>query len=271
MRVAVIGAGSIGCRHIRNLTGLGVDVIVYDEDRGVHVPETVTMAVSIRDMCDARPDAVMICTPADSHSGNALQLLFSGYTGPLFIEKPLAVLEYDYSVFQQWPHPVAMVGYNLRFHPEAQRVKQHATATGMFTLTCDMRQWPGSAGHGEPVLECSHEIDLALWCGAKPNVTYVKRYLSGLFIGLDDNYHVRLEWHDPQYKRDWSGSNLRIGYQCAFASPEELGEQMYVDELTHFLRAVEGGPIAPGCTLEEGIAVLEVVEKVKQMAVSVVK
>src|SRR4051812_6503503 len=64
-------------------------------------------------------DAALICTPASTHEYMAQLLLAIGYRGPLFVEKPLTLPEYPKaSVFRTWPHPVTMVGYNWRFHPE---------------------------------------------------------------------------------------------------------------------------------------------------------
>jgi predicted dehydrogenase len=163
MRVAIFGGGSIGARHAMNLRNSGVLTCVLDVDptRGA-APE----------MFDPRwPDAVIIATPAATHEAVATTLLACGYSGPLFVEKPLA-LRSAAPVFRDWPHPVTMVGYNWRFHPEVAPLSALLASGG--TLHLDMRtdiaKWPGAA-YSDPLLECSHEVDLAYaWLGAPTSV-----------------------------------------------------------------------------------------------------
>ena len=114
------------------------------------------------------------------------------------------------------------------------------------------------------LLEMSHEIDLALHVGAEPVATGVRMTEHEAWITLGP-FTVNLSDRSSEYRRQWRLlDEPRGSYDICVESPADLA-QTYVDELAHFLRAVEGGAIAPGCTLEEGIAVLDVITQVKGM------
>lgn len=278
MRIGVIGCGSIGSRHARNAKALGHDVSSFDSDaeRAFELAVELHGDPKVAAFCPTDNwqmfgkndhfDAVLICTPAHTHTSVLLQLRDAGYIGPLFVEKPICDTLVDARYFLDWPNPVRMVGYQLRFHPQAKALKNiiHRALVGNFRIECDMRMWPGLA-YGPAILECSHELDLALWCGLSNlrSATMTEHAAALRF----ENGRVDLDGRASRYWREWNGTNGTLGYQCAFDSPEELGEQMYVDELAHFLRCAEtGSPVAPGCTFEEGIRVLEIIEAARRMA-----
>jgi predicted dehydrogenase len=107
------------------------------------------------------------------------------------------------------------------------------------------------------LLECSHEIDLALWCGAPHDVRRVEGGDGGLEIWLGDQWCVLLADWDPQYRRIWAFGSADAYAECQFTSPEALGVEMYREELAHFLACIcEGRPT--DCTLADGLATLEV-------------
>ncbi|MFA6305716.1 MAG: Gfo/Idh/MocA family oxidoreductase [Candidatus Gracilibacteria bacterium] len=83
MRVAIIGAGSIGQRHARDAAALGHDVLRYDVVRERSDVETVD------ELWAWRPEAAVICTWPDSHVGWGVEAAQHGCH--LFVEKPLAL------------------------------------------------------------------------------------------------------------------------------------------------------------------------------------
>jgi predicted dehydrogenase len=242
-RVAVIGCGSIGRRHLANLRALGCEVLSYDVS--VFAPASTHKAEEFID----RADAWVIATPHDNH------LFWAEWAAakriPFFTEKPLGSLEQ----IERWRRLVAaasglttQVGYQCRFHPKAQAMRALVPnpVGGDFHCVVDMAQWPGRA-YGPLELEASHDLDLALWMGAPVN-------LAG-----QTDWRVSIENSPGGYCRSWSVFDDTSEARAVFDSPGELGDQMYVDAMAHFLECVrEGKPTI--CPLADGVRVLEAVE-----------
>lgn len=267
MRVAVLGCGSIGTRHIGNLLALGCEVQAFDVSAPARqaILERYPGQVQVDDRLSFdRVDALVIATPLESHLMWVEEAIRRRL--PFFVEKPLGTLEQ----LPRWRElaalqlPVNQVGYQLRFHPVANTLREHCTArAGTFTVACDMRTWPGQ-GYGPMLLELSHEIDLALWCGAPVTVTYaaLTDHTAALTLG---DWCVALDSRAPRYRRFWRVSDQFTSYQQAFRSPDELGEAMYVDELQHFLLCVRHS-LPSNVPLADGLRVLEVCQQVEQLA-----
>jgi predicted dehydrogenase len=94
LRLLVIGGGSIGKRHAKNLLSLGVNNLVIvepDQVRALEIQETlqVKVATSIEAACEQSTfDAAVICSPSRFHPEHALLCSEKGMH--LFIEKPAA-------------------------------------------------------------------------------------------------------------------------------------------------------------------------------------
>lgn len=264
MRVAVIGCGSIGRRHIGNLLALGCHVNAHDVNSTALARVRAEYPAAHIGSDGIECDACVIATPAANHLQWVESTVRLGV--PFFVEKPLGTLEQ----LPRWRElaaaalPVNQVGYMLRFHPKAQEMKAliPAPLCGSFYVAADMRTWPGTL-YGPMLLEFSHEIDLALWFGATPFVTYasISELKAAIAMGP---WWVTMQDGAP-YTRQWSITEEIRGYQWAFNSPEELGVEMYRTELEHFLACIQQGkPTA--CTLADGLAVLEVCAQVETSA-----
>lgn len=136
MKILMIGLGSIGQRHLRNiLTLLGeeAEISAYRVRRQQAViTENLTVEKRaeldkkykyvLHDSLDAAlaasPEAVFICNPTSMHLPAALEAARNGYH--LFIEKPLSHnldgIEELQSIVEK-KNLVAFVGFQLRFHP----------------------------------------------------------------------------------------------------------------------------------------------------------
>lgn len=292
MRVAVIGGGSIGLRHVRNLLGLGVrpiDLVVCDPVWGTaglqQLAEEYPQLLIVRapdERVWTRAQAVVIATPWAAHLRYAEEAVGRGL--PVFVEKPLGSLDQ----LDEWRRladravgskVVTQVGYQLRFHPKARAIKAllPTADSGQFYLDCDGRTWPGRH-YGPMLLECSHEIDLALWLGAPATVDEVQRdgeRAVDIWLGPQqgDGWRVCLNWQADRYFRQWSVTqDSRRGLpfiagdamHFVFETPEALGDQMYVDEMAYFLRAVEAGR-PTDCCFVDALRVLEVCAQVERM------
>src|SRR5947209_3518945 len=94
MRFIVLGAGSIGRRHLRNLLSLGhTCAAVYDPDptRLADLSGVAALACATTDEARAlaQPaEAVLVCSPPHCHVAQAYAAVASGRH--VFVEKPLA-------------------------------------------------------------------------------------------------------------------------------------------------------------------------------------
>ncbi len=95
MRIAVIGAGSIGQRHLRNLLALGHDVVAVldpdgarrDEVRRI-APAGCLVTADERAIFDGDAVAAVVCSPTHRHLDQALAAVRRGWH--VFVEKPLS-------------------------------------------------------------------------------------------------------------------------------------------------------------------------------------
>src|ERR1035437_3886387 len=129
-RALVVGCGSIGRRHARNLESLGVRQLGFCDTS----PETLKECREelsgeiFADYDEAlrkfRPDLVLICTPPVYHVEEALAALQA--RAHVFIEKPLS---HELGGIQALIAEArrndrnVQVGYNMRFHPGLQILK----------------------------------------------------------------------------------------------------------------------------------------------------
>ena len=193
LSVLVVGSGSIGRRHMRNLRALGVRVLTAcDLDRSrlskmVNELGIQAFADFNEALDSAKPDIVFICTPPVSHVPQALQAARAG--AHLFIEKPLShtldgVGELIAEVEAR--HRVTQVGYNLRFDAGLRKAKQLVEAGTVGRVLWaraefgqylpDWRPWQDYRNSytarrelgGGIVLDGSHELDYVIWIMGAP-------------------------------------------------------------------------------------------------------
>lgn len=271
LRVAVIGAGSIGRRHIGNLLAMNCQVSVLEPDterrRKACSQFEIEAATDIREA-----DAVVIASPYDSHLAWAERALDEDI--PAFVEKPLGPL----SELESWRELanrsrsiVTQVGYQLRFYRDLVSLRanwMHRAIAGEFWCDADMSAWPGH-NYGPWLLECSHEIDAALWCGAPSAVRDVKPFgTAGADIRLGE-WQVSLDARAEHFERGWRLRTKEDSW--GEISYRDLGEFQiendlaYKDELLHFIECAREGR-QTDCPLSEGVKVLEVCAQVEAMA-----
>jgi predicted dehydrogenase len=269
MHIGVIGLGSIGRRHVGNLLSLGCDVYGFDEDVRAYpkakeqYPNLVLNPVAFNGRMDGTPylDAVVIATPWNTHLEWVEWAVARRL--PFFVEKPLGSLEQ----LPRWREiaamdlPINQVGYQCRFHPKAQALKLlfHEPDYGTCWCCVDMRTWPGT--YGPFLLEASHEIDMALHLGARLDDVRAWHVAGKHVIGIGAwNVHMA---DRSEYCRSWSvRTHSDEGATVEFNCPEELGDQMYVDEMKHFLECVQR-QVPTSVPLADGLRVLEVIAQVE--------
>ncbi|MBL8800128.1 MAG: Gfo/Idh/MocA family oxidoreductase [Planctomycetia bacterium] len=221
LKALVVGTGSIGRRHARNLQGLGVEVSGCDRDPTrlgplvdeLHVQGVEDLDVALRSI---EPDAVIVCTPPVSHLGVARRSLEAG--ADVFVEKPVShtcegVLQLD--ELARGRGRIVQVGYNLRFHPGIRKLKELLADGGIgrplyVHAECaqylpDWRPWQAyqasytanKAMGGGILLDASHEIDYVCDLFGRPRqVICLAGKVSRLEMDVEDCATLLLRFGD---------------------------------------------------------------------------
>jgi predicted dehydrogenase len=181
MKALILGCGSIGSRHARNLRDLGVDVLLTDVniDRAQSLARDLG-ARAVRRASAPDVDLVVVATPTSDHVSDLEEALQR--CRHVFIEKPLAVdnagVERALDLVDRHPDAQIMVGCNLRF-TEGFRVLSEAIGMvgRLAVLLIDFGWWLPSwrpeqdyRQHysaqrdlgGGIILDAIHEIDYSL-------------------------------------------------------------------------------------------------------------
>jgi predicted dehydrogenase len=219
VKVLIVGVGSIGLRHLRNLGELGVsDVRVCRSGHGrdVTLPIPVTQHTSLEAALEARPDAVIVANPTALHVPVSTRAAEAGCH--LLIEKPLSHslegVERLAAVVRE-RGVLAMPAFNMRFHPTL-RAAHDFLARGrigrFLAMTAHVGQYlPDWHPHedyrtgysarralgGGVLLDLCHELDIAIWLGgAVRKVTCQLGRISELEIETEDVADVLLKFVD---------------------------------------------------------------------------
>jgi len=218
MKIAVIGCGSIGKRHIRNLLSLnGNDVIAYDKDprklAEVKADFGVKVLASLPDVLAIKPKAVLVCTPNSLHVPMAYEAAKLG--SHLFIEKPLShnldgVDQLLEKVKEQ--KLVTMVGCNFKFHPSFIKMKtilESGVLGRVLSARCQFGQYlpdwhpwedyrkgySARSDLGGGILLDSHEFDYMQWfLGDVAELFCFAGKVSNLEIDTEDTAEVLLKF-----------------------------------------------------------------------------
>lgn len=286
--IGVIGLGSIGMRHAKNLIKLGHEV--YGADfTGSRVDELIKAGGSIAsEESLASYDAMIIATPTSSH----IEYMHKyNNTTPLFLEKPIGDRRFTKT------DNVAMVGYNLRFHECVQQAKEWV-AEGLLgqplwgNFVCAQYNDKPAYLRDGVILNWSHEIDLALHLMGPAEVAASATRLTD---GKDDLTDIVLVHENgcrstihldyltkPEVRQsiivgdkgtiimDLVGRqawlrDARAGTVIDAFVAQDSWDSNYMDEMRAFIDRIDGQETV-GATGEEGLRVLEICLKVREQA-----
>ena len=243
----IAGAGSIGRRHISNLRKLGLTKLAACDP---HPERLEYVASEFQVECfpaievaldQFHADAVLVCSPPVHHVAQAMQALRSG--AHVFIEKPLSdridgVEELRAEAANRGA--VVQVGYNLRFHPAIQKLKElveervvgkilwaHVEAGSYLP---DWRPWQDYRKSytarrelgGGILLDGSHEIDYVTWLfGAPREVACMANHVSQLEVNVEDCATILMGFADGM-RADVHLDFIQRSYSryCTLVGPE---------------------------------------------------
>jgi predicted dehydrogenase len=202
MRVAVVGAGSAGARHVRHLIGLGHQAVTFDPCITLDGVEPATSVESAL----AGADAAIIASPSAFHIEHALAAISAHV--PVLVEKPLATTHADgmrLAVAATRADTLIAVAMNLRFLPALLHLRSLVRSGELGTpLLCnasfgyDLRRWRPHADYrrsysarselgGGILLDAIHELDYLLWLfGPAAGVRATCDRLSALEVDVED-------------------------------------------------------------------------------------
>ncbi len=323
MRAVVVGAGSIGQRHLKNLLALGHEVAAVLDPDPARLDEIrplvgggCRLATDERDAFAGDANAAVICSPTHRHLDQVRAALRRGWH--VFVEKPLAhTLEGTDALVEEAGRAgrTVLVGCNLRFLPSLVLVKRlveegrigrplAARAHCGYYLPfwrpgTDYREGYGArqATGGGIILDSIHEFDYLTWLLGRPREVFAYAgKVSTLEIDTEDNAdvllrfdygavaNVHLDYLQRTYRRacDFIGEDGVIAWDYIAQSVTVYGKedrrievfqesinternQMFVDEMRHFVRCIEAGE-PPLLDAAGGRAILEVALAAKASA-----
>ena len=293
--VLISGIGSIGSRHARNLRTLNTDqLIVCDPDH-----EKISALCKelncegygdfSQALAKGKPDVVFICSPTSLHLPQAILAARAGCN--LFIEKPLSHSMEGIDELERISSKnnlVTMVGCNMRFHPGPKKIKEllqegcigtplsARLQTGSYLPRWRpdreyRKSYSASLEEGGAILDCIHEIDLALWYFGKATLLHavslparslglsveglaelLLQHVSGTLTSLNLNFVQRderrfcqifgtlgsLYWDMERKQVDHYGEDGKCVSSLPVEPPHFTLNQMYIDEIRHFLDSV---------------------------------
>ena len=238
LKVLVVGTGSIGTRHIKNLLALETSVSAYsyraERTEVLSKKYGIRAFPSVDSAFDFEPDAVVISNRPDQHMETAIAAAERGIH--LYIEKPLSNSLKGIDDLKRLSESKALVievGCMMRFHPGLRTIKEllerDEIGKPYFARVCvgqylpdwrpeqDYHQsYSAKSDYGGGVLfDLIHELDyLYWWFGTVSDVSSFLDHLSDLEIETEDVAQillrfgkglvaqVEMDYLRPFYRRD---------------------------------------------------------------------
>ncbi len=202
VKIAVIGAGSIGSRHARILRELKHEVVVVSRQAGAGKYEKISVALK-----HEKFEYVVVASKTSQHLGDLRELSASKFSGTVLIEKPILT---SLKKFPRNNFDFAAVGYNLRFHPAIAWLHDTLPQLGYissanFYVGQYLPTWRKSdryqnsssatiANGGGVLRDLSHELDLAQYVfGNWTHLTSTGGKFSNLEIETDDTFSILIQ------------------------------------------------------------------------------
>jgi len=217
MKILVVGYGSVGKRHIQNISNIPDTQIIVCTKRpkdkflklyGCQVFNSLDLCIK------QKPDAAIIANVSSSHLKTAIKLAKSKIH--LFIEKPLSNSLHDTKTLLTLVKKfklTTLMGCQLRFHPCLKTVKQLLQKNKVgrilyvqaengsflpdwhpyedYRISYAARKELG----GGAVLTCIHEIDYLYWLFGNPiNIVSKTAKISNLEINTEDIAEISMRF-----------------------------------------------------------------------------
>lgn len=226
MKVVIVGLGSIGRRHLRNLKLIDPQMEIavlrqHSKDTDLLGLKSMVSKVFFRakDAVNWEPDVAFITNPAPLHIKTAL--IFAKKNTHLFIEKPLSVSveEIDSLLIEcRRRRLILMVGYVLHFYKPlmmAKKLIEEGKIGRILSINavvgrylpdwrpCSDYRFNVSARRqlgGGVVSELSHELDYVRWlAGEITQVSAITDRIGGFDIDVEDIAEINLRFKNKAF------------------------------------------------------------------------
>ncbi len=332
----VVGSGSAGKRHARNLAAMGCSISCVDpradrrSELSADLGDGAAMVQGFDDVASALAgasepfDGAVVASPTEFHVGQAQSLLAAGV--PVLLEKPVSPGLAEATALQRSVEATGtplLLGYTWRWWPPLLEARRRVLAGDLgqvvharFHMAAHLADWhpweryqdwfmADAAQGGGALLDESHWIDQMLWFFGVPERVFARiGNVSGLEITSDDNVDMVVEYADgprvtmhldlfarPHVKvielvgeegtLRWTPNELALGTGGAgdweTHTWDNERNDMFVAVAREFVGLLDGGaqPRAaadaglhagapPSCTIDDGVAVLRVVEAARK-------
>jgi len=208
-RGLIVGLGSIGQRHLKNIRQMygDIELIVHrhQENKDSNIQGIKHITNDLDEALDLEPDFAIICNPSPFHIDTAIEIAHRGVH--LLIEKPISSSTErveELIALSKEKKIKLMVGYNLRFLESLNFFRQSVQdeiVGEVFSIKADVGQnlkyWRENQDYtkgvtanknlgGGALLELSHEFDYISWIFGPVD------WVSGL-IGKKSNLSINVE------------------------------------------------------------------------------
>jgi predicted dehydrogenase len=295
-RFLVVGCGSIGNRHIKNLLDLKQYVIAFEPDENTRQNIKSQYAIQVFNDLDKAidlVDAVLICSPSYLHAEHIEKCIYANKH--IFVEKPLACslnqLTNVKSLMKDF-NKVFQVGFNWRFHKQVLKLQDKLDLGRIgkiynvqLTYSSYLPNWRKndytetySANKnmgGGIILDNIHDIDIARKLfGNIISVYCSARRIGDLDIDVEDTADIILEMNNfnVYLHMDYLGKiPLRsckiIGDEMCDILYNDIELTMsYIAEIKHFIALINGSSAQNISTFDDGYESLKIAEYAKQSA-----
>ena len=202
VKVAVVGAGSIGQRHQRLLQELGHEVVVVSKSSKSAKYKSLTDALTQENF-----EYVVLASPTSQHFADLGVLIEKNFVGSVLVEKPI----FDRSEkLKPNRFKRLAVGYNLRFHPAIIWLQETLPQLGAlssvnFYVGQYLPTWRPDSDYrnsssakidsgGGVLRDLSHELDLVQYIFRDwKKLTAIGGKFSDLEIETDDTFSILLQ------------------------------------------------------------------------------
>ena len=249
MKAIIIGGGSIGKRHSKNLNNLDISTRIIDVDE----------IENIDDILNKGFDIGLVCTPNINHIEHCLKL--AEFNIPIFCEKPFYTNTEGVNELLKLIEEkklITMVGCNLRFTPEVKNINQYSEYINVY-FGYDLKKWRPQTDHlksysanknlgGGVLLDVIHELDYLYYkFGEIEKISYIKNKLTNITNDTEDLVIGRIEFKNGTLA-DFTLNYLSEEYQRYYDILEDgvlkrrkltINNQMYIDEIIYFVNCVK--------------------------------